>query len=181
MITTEETFVGSDTATVLGGSLVIRSKLNKGDRAADLIFEFRDGLILEKNFMDLRFNEASKKLVPILEVLWWGGCAVMIGLRVWLVLAGSPIAQVDRLELHRSASDDSGFYSLRFLEIDSVLIGVYEGGVVAVSNAGKIIWHRQKHWDDELLCVDGDRLVFLAENGRRFALDCGSGKDVVLG
>jgi hypothetical protein len=56
---------------------------------------------------------------------------------------------------------------------------VYESGIFAVSTGGQVIWHRKKAWDDILVNADNNRLIFMMEEGKKYAVDAHTG-DLIL-
>ena len=178
MIAVEDKIIGVDETQLFEGSLKASAERNKGDRPANLVLEFEGGKTTEQSFAGLRFDDESKQLMPLVEVGQWQDLVLVMGLRRWLIFKGSPPEPLANLDLHRGQDDDTGFYRVTFHDYNALLIAVYEGGVAAISAKGDVSWHRKKHWDDELLRIEDGRLIFLAETGEPFALDCASGNDV---
>ena len=176
MIALEEVTIGEQAIEVLGLSLKAPSARDQ-DRPADLFLRFEGTEVREAGFAEMRYDAASGGLVARVEIGRWGNLVLLMGMKKWLIFNVSPLVLVETLELHRAEGEDSGFHRVDFLDQKSSLIAVYESGVAALANSGKLMWHRKKYWDDEFLQISAGRLIFLSE-GRRFAFDCSSGGDV---
>lgn len=170
--------VGAAAVEIFGTSLTATSERNEGDRPANIIFTLEGGAAREAYFAELRFDEATRQLVPVIEIGRWQNLILVMGLRKWLIFGTIPLALVGHLDLNRSETDDTGFYRISFHIHNGLLIAVYESGIAAISCEGNVAWQRRKHWDDELLQVNDKRMIFLTETGQRFAFDCRSGEDV---
>lgn len=178
MIVVQDRIIGADVTQIVSNSLNASAARKKGDRPADVVLMFEGGEASEPSFAGLRFDEESKQLMPFVEVGRWGNLVLVMGLRKWLIFEASPLTPLGNLDLYREQNDDTGFYRVSFHVHNSLLIAIYEGGVAAISAKGDIRWHRRKHWDDEMLEVNNNRLILLAETGERFAFNCSDGRDV---
>lgn len=178
MILLEDKIIGTDATQIFEESLKAVAERHKGDGPANLVLTFEGGESHEANFAGLRFDSKSKQLMPLVQVGRWENLLLVMGIRKWLIFKARPLTPLGGLDLYRNQNDDTGFYKVIFHVHKALLIAIYEGGVAAISATGEVTWHQSKHWDDELLEVDQGRLIFLAETGARFALDCDSGKKV---
>lgn len=180
MIAVEDRIVAADAIPIFEESLKASAERVKGDRPAKVVLMFNGGETIEPDFAGLRFDEESNQLMPLVEVGRWGNLVLVLGLRKWLIFKASPMVLTSGIELHRDTNDDTGFYRVDFHECEGLLIAIYEGGVMAITDTGEVVWHRKKHWDDELLEIQNGRVMLLAETGERFAFDCRNGTDVSM-
>jgi len=69
-------------------------------------------------------------------------------------------------ELFRSKEDDQGFYRTNITDSEGSILVDYEGGLILVEG-GKIVWHIEKLWNDQLRCIVNGSIVIdgLDENG----------------
>ncbi|MGN7919884.1 hypothetical protein [Lysobacter sp. 22409] len=176
MIELKEVTITTDKLVTLGNSLLAIAHMNKGDRPADITFTFNDQQWIEKDFAELQFSTETRQMMPSVESVQWDHLLIITGLRRCLLFKISPAHTINNIELFRSENDDTGFYKIEFKQCGQFLLCVYEGGVFAVSADGKMAWHKQKPWDDELISTDSDRITFLMEGGETYALDLSTGK-----
>lgn len=177
MIEVQEHRIGAHPTEILPALLTASSKINKGDRPADLVFKFEGSEVTETCFAELRFDKISNQLAPLVEISQWQNIVLVMGIRKWLIFTSQPLNLVNSLHLHRHQDEDTGFYSTNLFNHNDLLIAIYESGAAAISSSGMIVWHRKKHWDDKFVNISHSQLVFLTECGQTFAFDCSSGKD----
>ncbi len=177
MIAVRDKIIGTNETSIFEDLLKASTERNKGDRPANLILKFEGGEVIEPDFAGLRFDGESKQLIPSIELGLWQNFIFVMGLRKWLLFKSSPLEFLGRINLKREKNDDTGFYRTAFYSHNAVLIGVYEGGIVALSSEGEVEWHRKKNWEDEFLGIENGCLFFLPEAGDRFAVDASSGDD----
>jgi hypothetical protein len=60
-------------------------------------------------------------------------------------------------------------------ECMDLLVGMYEGGILAIDPIGRVIWHCRKYWDDLFEGVEGNLLIFSGFEGSSFRIDARSG------
>lgn len=175
----EDKIVGANETQFFCESLKASAERNKGDQPANLILKFEGGELIEQGFAGLRFDDNFKQLMPLVEIGQWKDLILVMGVKRWLIFKSDPPKPLRTIDLYRKRDEDTGFYRVTFNVCEQLLLAVYEGGVLAMSTKGDVLWHRKKHWDDELLQIEGKRLVFLSEAGERFALNCENGNDMV--
>lgn len=180
MIAVEDLFVDTQGVEIDKGIVVVAVPNGADDRAADIEFKIGDAQFCEQDFAAPRFDIKLQKMCPVVTILSWGSILVVLGLRRWVVLNRDPARVLCIFDLFRSDRDDSGFYKVSFNLCDGLLLGVYEGGVVAISPLGELLWHKSKNWEDEFISVVDGRLVFLVEGGGRYGVDCKTGVNASL-
>jgi hypothetical protein len=180
VIAVNDATIGSEAASVHGTPLLAAARLNKGDRPATIVFNLNGQEVVEESFAGLIFDNVKGSLVPSVEVVQWQSLFLVLGIRRWLIFKNAPIKQCRTLDLHRAASDDTGFYATEFQAYEELLMGIYEGGSVCISPSGEIMWHIEKYWDDIFLGIEESSLVFMIEGGARYAIDCKTGKKIYI-
>ncbi|WP_144445612.1 hypothetical protein [Inquilinus limosus] len=167
----------SSVETLLGASdIYVSARLNKGSRPADVLFRFGGEIVVEKSFSGLRFLPERNGLVPILKFVQWKSLVIAIGLTRMLIFCANPPSVLTSTQLFRAAHEDTGFYSVRADAFGHALIVLYESGTASVSGDGKLLWHREKYWDDIVTFVDENIVVLEDDAGSKTIIDCRTGE-----
>jgi hypothetical protein len=94
MIDLEELIVGSDPIYLFDNELAIYSRLNKGEKPADLVLIMQSSELVEKNFASLIFDSINQSMSPYVETLKWQSIFVIFGIRKCLIF------QLNSIVLH---------------------------------------------------------------------------------
>lgn len=161
----------SEVVTLANGVMLIGSKLN-GSRPSAITIRTERGEIEIADFAQICYSLEAARLVPTCEVAIWNGKAFIVGLPS-IVMAGEGVSV--KCDLFRKTDEDNGFYRTEWVDAGQRIFCIYESGIVAWNDAGEVLWHVRKFWDDVFTGVEADGLVFLMHDGQRIMINQSDG------
>lgn len=146
------------------GLMADAHRQERGGPFADVTFSWNEEKHLERSFADIRVDATDGKLQPVVGVVVWGDSCFVIGAERLLTFRdeGGPPRSI---ALGRSSADDPGFYSIEVVTVASLLLLIYEGGVLSFGQDGALLWHIRKHWGDVYAGSTGLSLRFENDAG----------------
>lgn len=180
MINFERGMLSKVKSRLLQTDIYANCKADKGERPHDVIVFFRDNILVEPNFSQIHLDLDSKYLVPCLDVGKWKELTFVVGAVRVLVFSSGSGNLVSILNLNRELDSDAGWFNFSMHIHEDFLIMIHEGGLAAIAGDGKIIWQRQKYWDDSFDRIEDKNIVFVNDEGSFFGFACDTGDKVSI-
>lgn len=158
--------VGRET-TILNSEVTARAL--SSERLATV--EFRYGGLQLRLPMFSEVSGTDKSPIPIVSALEGASLLLVCGATTLVVFDLVNQSLAASVRLHRDVNSDVGWHSLQVLaSVGAMTVVVYEGGVVALDDAGRVRWHRSKFWDDILQSADESTLTFFSDTGGTYRI-----------
>ena len=161
----------NEALTLANGVSLVGCKLI-GSRPNAITIRTESGELKIPDFSQPRYSPEAARLVPTCEVAIWNGKAFIVGLPSVVVAGGGEAVKCD---FFRKTDEDNGFYRTEWVDAAQRIFCIYESGIVAWANAGEVLWHVRKFWDDVFTGVQADCLLFVTHDGQKFIIDQSNG------